>query len=240
MTHQTYLKDCNCINGGIILYEGKAVCRWCRIPYTEGGQMNYDSEHFHSKQAASVQRDWEIVKIDNSTFKLPSKGVKNEDMVAAGSTIISVKRVSDGEVFTVGDMIEMSFENIKIAAIERFQIDGLNDKEIAAYRGAYGRGYKAWKKVVPLFTTSDGKPIFEGDKYFIVDIHFTSLPFIAHESQNSLDGVLARFSTKEAAELYIREEKPCLSLNEVRCAYHIDYKTFESLIALHLDKKLKQ
>lgn len=45
-SYQTYLKNCDCPNGGIIIYQGKAVCRWCRKPYSEGSKMNYLPEHF--------------------------------------------------------------------------------------------------------------------------------------------------------------------------------------------------
>lgn len=44
--HQTYLKDCNCSNGGIVLYNGIAVCRWCREPYAKGGQIFYEESDF--------------------------------------------------------------------------------------------------------------------------------------------------------------------------------------------------
>lgn len=44
--HQTYLKGCNCSNGGIILHEGKAVCRWCLTPYGKGGCISYPPESF--------------------------------------------------------------------------------------------------------------------------------------------------------------------------------------------------
>lgn len=51
--YQTYLKDCECDNGGIILKDGKAVCRWCRKPYAQGGVLSYKDSHFLNKKDAS-------------------------------------------------------------------------------------------------------------------------------------------------------------------------------------------
>lgn len=44
--YQTLLPDCNCKSGGIIMYNNKPVCRWCRKPYGNGGVMYYLPEHF--------------------------------------------------------------------------------------------------------------------------------------------------------------------------------------------------
>jgi hypothetical protein len=44
--YQTYLKDCDCSNGGIIIHDGIAVCRWCRKQYCKGGDINYEPQHF--------------------------------------------------------------------------------------------------------------------------------------------------------------------------------------------------
>ena len=44
--YQTLLPDCDCKSGGIIMYNNKPVCRWCRKPYGNGGVMYYLPEHF--------------------------------------------------------------------------------------------------------------------------------------------------------------------------------------------------
>jgi len=48
--YQTYLKDCDCSNGGIIIYKSKPVCRWCRTPYYPGSKMMYKDIHFKVSQ----------------------------------------------------------------------------------------------------------------------------------------------------------------------------------------------
>jgi len=65
----------------------------------------------------------------------------------------------------------------------------------------------------PLFITEDGVDIFAGDFYTIVtnDL-FESRTLVA--MGNEINNI-KRFSTKKAAENYIKMNKPCLSLNDV-------------------------
>jgi hypothetical protein len=52
---QTYLKDCDCTNGGIIIHDGEAVCRWCLTPYAEGGCISYPDERFPQSKLKEQQ-----------------------------------------------------------------------------------------------------------------------------------------------------------------------------------------
>ncbi len=65
----------------------------------------------------------------------------------------------------------------------------------------------------PIFITEDGVDIFAGDFYTIVtnDL-FESRTLVA--MGNEINNI-KRFSTKKAAENYIKMNKPCLSLNDV-------------------------
>ena len=69
----------------------------------------------------------------------------------------------------------------------------------------------------PIFITEDGVDIFEGDNYYFVN---TNLDFKAYAG-TIMKGMTAtnpdtkKFSTKKAAENYIKMNKPCLSLNDV-------------------------
>lgn len=47
--YQALLPDCDCKSGGIIMYNNKPVCRWCRKPYGNGGIMYYLPEHFQTE-----------------------------------------------------------------------------------------------------------------------------------------------------------------------------------------------
>lgn len=87
-------------------------------------------------------------------------------------------------------------------------------------------------KPKPLFTTADGVKIYDGDKYYDVwdfKIHEnfaleTNRLELAHDSiHNHL-----RFSTKEAAQIYVLNNKPCLSLKD--CAIGISPIKFSELV----------
>ena len=91
MMHQTYLKDCDCKMEGIILFNGKAVCRWCRKPYTEGGSMGYVDEHFEQP------KEYEILQYGYA---------QNNENKPDQQYIHSVKRLSDSEVFSINEITE--------------------------------------------------------------------------------------------------------------------------------------
>jgi hypothetical protein len=55
--YQCYLRDCDCSSAGIILHNGKPVCRWCRKSYGKGGMINYLPEHFQSEKSDTVVED---------------------------------------------------------------------------------------------------------------------------------------------------------------------------------------
>jgi hypothetical protein len=56
MEYQSYLKDCDCYTG-IILIDNKAVCRWCRKPYAKGGKMFYEPGHVEVKKPLFTTED---------------------------------------------------------------------------------------------------------------------------------------------------------------------------------------
>lgn len=94
--------------------------------------------------------------------------------------IQSVKRLSDGEIFTVGDSVEYEDEKYHIGEIK---IDN-NKIKIKFATGFYvwlemndGNLYQLKKCKKPLFTTEDGVEIFEGDKCWFIDDNFTIANF---------------------------------------------------------------
>lgn len=127
--------------------------------------------------------------------------------------IQSVKRLSDGEVFTVGDKVQTSMSltiNGFIIIDNELLIDPFEIIGTVALNGIT-------KAKQPLFTTQDGVEIFEGNEFYFVPKH----QFIIHWSKayhkgygNKID--VKYFSTKEKAEEYIIMNKPCLSINDVR------------------------
>jgi hypothetical protein len=236
--YQTYVKDCDCGSDGIIIYEGEAVCRWCRTPYVKAGSMFYEKYHF---KCDHEPKDYEIVKFKQWT--------NEHGHVCANTDIHSVRRLSDGEVFTVGDKINFGTDGYNgYNPIEKFTIENhpikYNCQALLVWnKNNYMFEISLWKKHKPvLFNTEDGQPIYEGQGYAytpkgtlnyvnITDGNFHPLP---------KDGFLY-FSTEAAAKEYVLMNKPCLSVNDIISICADDQDTL-STRRMHLlnTAKLKQ
>lgn len=137
-------------------------------------------------------------------------------------TIYSIKRLSDGEIFTIGDnVIHTNNVSNKNDIIEKFHImsNGIwfktNNYDVPM---CYIKG----KFKQPLFTTEDGVEIFNNQtKVFEIQlINYYLNSNIPLRCCNKLIGSESRyptkvFSTKEKAEEYILMNKPCLSVNDI-------------------------
>ena len=150
--------------------------------------------------------------------------------------IHSIKRLSDGEIFTIGDKV-VGYNN-SIAKIKTIDLVGEISLNIGTdkHEGFSLKNLKKSKQ--PLFTTEDGVDIFEGDKFYYVkfvqynntlgkpfEIVKGNHPTFKYEPQYE-----KYFSTKVKAEEYILLNKPCLSYNEILNATKIRNKnTFETL-----------
>lgn len=83
-------------------------------------------------------------------------------------TIHSVKRLSDGEIFTVGDTVI----NPKLRSNATFKITSFTldcNKEHLLVLGSGAIGLRKIEKVkIPVFVTKDGVEIFHGDEFFVL------------------------------------------------------------------------
>lgn len=130
--------------------------------------------------------------------------------------IHSVKRLSDSKVFSVNN--EIAYKN-KIYTIEIIYLleDGV--------RFYVGQGLNFGIKNIsvfqrPLFKSDDGKQIFEGDEviYKVTDFFDVLADYcVKSEALNYIKG--RTFSTKKAAENYIKMNKPCLTYKEILNLY---------------------
>jgi len=134
-------------------------------------------------------------------------------------SIHSIKRLSDGEIFTVGDNIDIRNLSSKI---DSFYIKNNNlmiTSELSNC-GDYLKNIVKRKQI--LFTTEDGVDIFNYSQEFywvkkeslklcerIVE-GLDHIQFFIYEPENEL-----YFSTKEKAEEYILMNKPCLSFSDI-------------------------
>lgn len=152
-----------------------------------------------------------------------------------GHSILSVERLSDGEVFSIGDKIsatddiyvsiytdgKISEEKSGVWAEQYYRaevtgfklIDGhlivIYDSEVLL-----GQPIEFVKKRKLVFTTEDGVDIFDEDKTCWVNRHFEV------SSMGKNRGVLPKenykyFSSKKAAEEYVIMNKPSLCLKDI-------------------------
>ena len=125
--------------------------------------------------------------------------------------IHSVKRLSDSVVFTVGD-------KTTLGVITQIQLNNSSDRlwfDFSTCGGYSKDNYQTLKhSKQPLFTTEDKVQIFEGNLYTAL---FDNWVYLEQEAINNfiLDNATLRFSTKETAEEYIFNNKPCLSITDI-------------------------
>lgn len=164
------------------------------IHYTDGNNIYYKSinGNFTINTAHYYSEDWLI----NNNFRIQA-----------------VRRLSDGEVFTVGE--EISFGDEDIHRIECFKEQSSNN--FWAYYNSYlcyGANIEVLKKIdKPLFKTEDGVDIFSKYKsYYLVTKDFV-IAYCSVHSEKDLEYNL--FSTKEAADEYVKMNKPEFSRNQI-------------------------
>lgn len=180
-------------------------------------QLNIGSsilDHFkQSKQQSN--KDWEIVsvkyKADGKIYPFNTIGEDNK------FEIHSVRRLSDGEVFTVRDKIWHLDSNYSVTILEFYTPTNKNlmwficeddsCKDLKNFTHKHNE---------PLFTTEDGKDIYEGDVYWIVwGINFSWERNTAYPNEVK-NNEAKYFSTYDASQEYILMNKPCLSLNDFK------------------------
>lgn len=114
--------------------------------------INQDPKESNTSTKEEV--GWEIVLGGSSLIDkhpwFPDNSHGGQSCMQMGCEIISVRRKSDGVVFSVGDEIDFRMlGGYFSAAIDRFEIDTFDSKEITAYHGAFGIGYQRWRKLPP-------------------------------------------------------------------------------------------
>ena len=128
-----------------------------------------------------------------------------------GFKIHSIKRLSDSEIFTIGD--KFNIPDNKFFGTEQIEGFAIIDNQIWLTNGDITLN-NIEKVKQPLFTTEDDVDIFEGNNYFkVVNESFQLLKMENASKGESLRSKV--FSTKEKAEEYILMNKPVLSYNDI-------------------------
>lgn len=162
-----------------------------------------------------IGKDYEILTYYCKSLGLVAESIVFKEPQFGGNSewnIHSVKRLSDGEIFTIGD-------NTTLGLITQIHLDDKKGLWLDFNRlGGYSsENYKNLRKVKVLLTTEDGVDIFEGDKLYTVNkktIQLYSNGAYASISTTKHNDYVY-FSRKEKAMEYILMNKPCLSLNDL-------------------------
>jgi len=184
----------------------------------EKEEKEYEILSFHNK----ISGRWYLQELNRYRYEddIYCKSLKHLDwMLKSNSNYIhSVKRLSDGEIFTIGDKVNTITKINKKSNITIKSFELYGDSTIIVYtnecNGFEGGKYKNGVNLLKiehskssLFITEDGVEMFVGDEYYFIYDNKDIVKFTVkdeHSSSNFNDGN-KRFSTKEAAQKWIDE-----------------------------------
>lgn len=115
--------------------------------------------------------------------------------------IHSIKRLSDGVIFTIDQKFVLSKEWDGFGTISEFLDEGESVMVINKWKNVKSKT-KFIEKARPLFTTYDGIDKYEGDDWYTLE-------------GSDLEGSDLKFSTKEALKFYMFMNKKRFSLNDL-------------------------
>lgn len=202
-------------------------------PLYKGKPINENLDAFVSESEVKENPEfWEKIEEKKDTAEVLSYTPRTtDDLVVCSipvtdlpsfeySEIRMVRRISDGEVFRLGEaFITHTGKTDRISKIRI--IREFNEVSLEWATGLGNTELQNAKKYSPLFTTEDGKSILEGNSFYPVCIKdgfgFTPFTFIPQKwTKRCLNKESFKyFSTKEAAQNFIIENKPCLSVKDV-------------------------
>lgn len=196
-----------------------------------------DSRYLGAKMFKKVKpKEWEITK---------EKHILHDSDEQPDEYIIeAVKRLSDGVEFKLGDK---ALPSCNIQTIEPYTIisfyhvknDYIDNIKVKAERksgGAFDFFISYITKKEKLFTTEDEVDIHHKDTYWFVTpiFNYGMNTAKALNYEETLKNNNRRFSTKEAAKEFVLMNKPCLSVNDIKCILN------NSLYVSSLRKFVKQ
>jgi len=223
-----------------------------------------DYEIVSFKSTTKHPRPNEIITLDNNTYNYQIKpsdiSCNIEEMLESLNNnyviLYSVKRLSDSEVFTVGDSVDTGGRPYKILSFETDDelkirtknphtswTDGLGVylRIEDDYRTTIRNIQKVKKQ--PLFKTEDGVSMYTGNTVWHTNINYTNLKNCIWSSivdqTEPFTPIKGLFSTKEAAEEYVVLNKSTLSINEVLNVFNNGTTSFKTGLEELVKQKLK-
>jgi hypothetical protein len=236
--------------------------------YTHINRDNFENfssilNNFKKSKEQVVNKGWEILSFAGNCFKwnkCEDGRYKTEDnsqpftfeylLNTEGVKIHSVKRLSDEDIFCIGDKVRYEpigcpdhFHNDH--EITYLEIDKDNFMRVMGSSPQYFNFpfSKIKKSKSVLFTTEDGLAMYGGEDIFYVGETFEINEWVSHKTEYLYPDKLKYFSTKQAAETYVLENKPLLSVKDVcslTAKYGLDFVPLEKEISVLAKQKLNQ
>lgn len=182
-----------------------------------------------------VEKDYEILSVSKNKhiFKIEN-GYSYLLQTKDYDYIHSVKRLSDGEIFTIGDSVNYTDSNLNFDSetgnyclITKFSIHNDNIYVNRHYEGSPELNINQWnkrQKKLPLFKTEDGVDIFEYNDFWYLTKelklkHWKPEVMASFEVNKVYLQDKIKFSTKEKAEEYVYQHKPRFSFKDIELAW---------------------
>ena len=206
--------------GDVIEWDNTLSIKQYRCVEKDLGVSGIDPSKFPIYWQEVIEKDYEILSVKNKYSgniflvnepQYTGRGEDNKEIQPAEVYLVtcdiySVKRLSDGEVFTVGDKVHEKYKKDNIFEIEHFSVHHnmfvVEVKQKQLHTSLVFSFLQHSKK--PLFTTEDGVDIFEGDNLFWLYKENNAIgKWIWNEHRENLNNPKwFWFSTRDAAELY--------------------------------------
>ncbi len=148
-----------------------------------------------------VEKEYEVLSVNNNPGGKPRWPIH------------AVRRLSDGEIFTIGDKLH-GYDLGRAVNLTGFKEE--SGRLLVGHRDLGFIELKNTKKPKVLFTSYDGVDIYEGDGYVMLDkLYWNTSKCIASKYTTTNNLVYLYFSSPEEAEKYLILNKPVLTLNDV-------------------------
>jgi hypothetical protein len=182
------------------------------------------------KASKAPKKEWEIVEY---SFKPLLGKISREPIIGPNSkywqqaqqdsedyAIHSVRRLSDGAIWSPDDKYKLTTES-RVCTIKGFSLsDNGNVLRIHTEDGYMIADAPYWQGMIklpaPILVTQDGKEIYEGDEFWGIRDWRVLEGGRADKYDKNLDKATPTFSTREAAEEWLTNNRPVLSLNDVK------------------------
>jgi hypothetical protein len=173
-----------------------------------------------------IEKDYEILSLllkKGYTYKVTkvdlsnSRGFIEALLNCYNNRIYSIKRLSDGKIFTLGDIIRHN-NNVAYPIGELTKITIVNDtlffESNRNYHGFNANMCFISKVQQPLFITEDDFPIYQGDTYCCVNTapHLWSIFQQTAKEKTILNKTVIAFKSVDLAQKYIDDNKPKVKL----------------------------